>query len=97
MIARLKLTSQRAHWIEVTRNGRADETDFHNYLSDLMTTQSAQEMIVLERSAERYLTLKYLIWPISCGGGRLLPPPSPMRNCPNSANAPPYGPQQTRH
>jgi hypothetical protein len=29
MVACLKLTSQCAHWIEVTRNGETDKADFH--------------------------------------------------------------------
>jgi hypothetical protein len=42
MVARLQLASHRAHWIEVTRNKRADKADFHKYLSDPMT-QSAKK------------------------------------------------------
>ncbi len=45
-VARLKLTGPRTHWIEVTRSRRTDKTDFHRYLSDSDTSQSAKEMML---------------------------------------------------
>ena len=33
MVARLKLTRQRTHWTEMTRNRGTDKTDFHEYLN----------------------------------------------------------------
>jgi hypothetical protein len=40
MVARLKLTGQRAHWIEMPRSRRTDKTDFHNCFSDPMIYQA---------------------------------------------------------
>jgi hypothetical protein len=47
----LKLTSQCAHWIEVTGNSETDKADFYKYLSDSMTPRSAEETILTQPSS----------------------------------------------
>ena len=57
-IARLQLANHRAHWIEVTRNRRTrtNKAEFHKYLSDPMTSQSAEKTILMQRFAGRFLS-----------------------------------------
>jgi hypothetical protein len=51
MIARLQLANHRAHWIELTRNRSTNKAEFHKYLSDPMTSQSAEKTILMQRFA----------------------------------------------